>query len=72
MCNKTMIGACALLCAVFGIRAHAETVIPQKGQAPEQIQTDAAACQAAAQSADAASKQAYSACMATKGYSISP
>ena len=51
MANKTLIGACAVAFAAFGIHVHAETLVPTKGQTPEQIQSDTAACQAQAKTA---------------------
>ena len=38
-----------LVLTVFLVPARAETVIPMKGQSPEQIQADIAACQVQAQ-----------------------
>ena len=48
---KTVKSACAFVAIALGIPAHAETVVPMKGQTPEQIQADTAACQAQAKSA---------------------
>ncbi|HQR70117.1 MAG TPA: hypothetical protein PLE54_05910, partial [Burkholderiaceae bacterium] len=42
--------ACAAVVLMLGSRAGAETVIPQQGQTPEQIQADTAACRAQAKS----------------------
>jgi hypothetical protein len=49
MNTKRLMGVCAL--ALATLTAQAETVIPMQGQTPEQIQSDAAACQAQAKTA---------------------
>ena len=43
--------ACSLVVIKLGAHAHAETVVPMKGQTPEQIQSDTATCQTQAKSA---------------------
>ena len=43
--------ACSLVVMTLGAQAHAETVVPMKGQTPEQIQSDTATCKTQAKSA---------------------
>ena len=78
MVTRILTCACAAAIMSVAVQARAQTIIPAQGQAPEQIQADTVACQAqqqsteAQQSADAASKQAFSACMGSRGYTTGP
>jgi hypothetical protein len=45
MPTRTPIRTSVLIVTMFGLQAHADTVIPTKGQTPDQIEKDVAECQ---------------------------
>ena len=74
MCTRTLLVSLSTTAILFVAgAASAQTAIPTQGQSAETIQADTATCQAqATQSAEAASKQAFSTGMTGNGYTIGP